>query len=88
MISFTQAELDAAFSKVANPDDWKAPVKAIVPVAELAVTLVAISHFTATSATVRIATGEDLRADGRIVGTSIESFEVTAPGYRAGPAGP
>lgn len=88
MLDFTQAQLEAAWSKVADPKDWKAPVKAIVVAEDLVVTLYAISHFTATEASVRPADGDHLREDGKIVGASIASFHVAAPGYRAGPAGP
>lgn len=39
------AELRAAFQAVENPDNWKKPVVAVVPLAKLAITIQAIEFF-------------------------------------------
>lgn len=71
---FTRDALDAAFTKVANKDHWKAPIDTVVDLtpSELAATIKAIPFFTATPATITAL------GDGK--------FRVTAPGYWAGPA--
>lgn len=68
--------LKAAFNSVCDPDDWKAPIDAFVPIELLDRDLVerAIIHFTATTPTF----AENGSGD----------VHVTAAGYREGPAGP
>ena len=63
-----------AFQLVANKDDWRAPIDAIVPADKLVAVLKAIAHFTATEATVSV------EGNG--------FFRVKSVGYRMGPAGP
>jgi hypothetical protein len=78
-----QARMQKAFDIVANPLDWKAPIRVQSSRATwaklLSMTglthdeiLESIAYFTATTATVT-EQGDEL--------------EITAPGYRAGPAG-
>lgn len=71
-----QAVLEAIFSVVANPRDWKAPID--VEIADhptlLEMIADAVVHFTATSAVFTPV------RPGRV--------RVVAAGYRAGPAGP
>jgi hypothetical protein len=71
----TWAELDAAFKKVKNPDDWKAPICALVSADDLTVVCAAIEFYTATKPKVFV------------VDLDCEEFLVTAAGYRLGPAG-
>jgi len=63
------------FNRVANPDDWKAPISAWVDAAEVDNVVQAIGYFTATVAKV---------AWGLKPGKAY----VTSVGYRVGPAGP
>lgn len=72
---FTQAQLSAAFDRVANPNDWRAPIDKVL-LAERATPAVsaAVEFYTATQATIT-----DL-GNGFV--------RVTAVGYRMGPAGP
>jgi hypothetical protein len=72
---YRHEELAAAFERVRNPRDWKAPIRAIIPAAERPVVEKAVLWFTATVPEFVPATG----ATGRLV--------VNAPGYRLGPAG-
>jgi len=71
-----RADFDRAFSVVKNPDDWKAPIDATLPdkttTEDLSLYASAIRFFTATEATITY---------------SEKGFRITAPGYRAGPAG-
>lgn len=69
---YTQEQLQRAFDAVANPQDWKAPIEAVIESSAWQLTKAAIVHFTATQPTLKA------NDDGR--------FVVTAPGYRAGPA--
>lgn len=77
---FTQAELEASFAAVRNPDDWRARIDKTVSAAELAEVggearvREAVIFFTAT-----VPTFETLKG-GRV--------RVRATGYRSGPAGP
>lgn len=65
----------AAFALVADPDDWRKPIDAIIPTDRLTDVIKAIHYFTAvTEATVTV------QPDGR--------FRVKSIGYRMGPAGP
>jgi len=65
-------QLAAAFDRVRNPRDWKAPIQAVIPAAERPVVEKAVSWFTGTEPAFAPAPG---RAD-RLV--------VTAGGYRQG----
>jgi len=71
---FTVGALKTAFTAVANPADWKAPIFANILVGEIEIVLAAIEFMTATVATVT-----------QIPGTI--QFEVRSIGYRKGPAG-
>jgi hypothetical protein len=80
---FTVSELRRLFGQIADRQDWRGPIKAEVRPGGRNVTLVsklvaAVAFFTATDATVR----EVRDGGGRLL-----HYEVTAPGYRAGPAG-
>jgi hypothetical protein len=65
---------ELAFRLVADPDDWKKPIDAIVPANRLTDVVKAIQFYTATETTVSVL------ADGQ--------FRVKSIGYRMGPAGP
>jgi hypothetical protein len=78
-----QARMKAAFDIVSNPQDWKAPIRVIGTRSTwaklLSLTgftqaeiLESIEYFTATKATVT---------------DKGDEIEITAPGYRMGPAG-
>lgn len=75
---WTQKELEEAFDRVKNPDDWKAPIRATVPSEDLGIACAAILHFTATHARYYPA---GIDRDGEAL------YHVTSIGYRAGPAG-
>jgi len=46
-MAFTEAQLDAAFAKVADAADWRNPIYEVVDRDEVEVTVRAIEHFTA-----------------------------------------
>jgi len=72
----TWNELDAAFKRVSNPDDWRAPFQATVSYDDYRITAHAIIFFTG--------------ADAEIVKDNKDKRTVTikAVGYRNGPCGP
>lgn len=72
---YRREQLAAAFERVRNPRDWKAPIRAVIPAAQRPVVEKAVLWFTATVPVFMAASG----ATGRLV--------VRAPGYRLGPAG-
>lgn len=79
---WTISQLSAAFDRVKDRDDWRAPIKATLgPDAEGELDLIAyaIEFFTATTALVT----KKLDDEGNLVSITVE-----ADGYRAGPAGP
>lgn len=85
--TYTLEQIEDAFSKVAPKDDWKGPIRAEVSADNLALTLYAICHMTATQPTVAPCGAEYVRDDaGKYVGLTVTTYVVTAPGYRAGPA--
>lgn len=45
----TVTELRKAFDAVRDPDDWTAPIDALIPIAELAITVEAVKYFTAST---------------------------------------
>ena len=69
-------QLATAFDRVRNPRDWKAPIRAVIPVAERPVVEKAVLWFTDTVPVFAAASGETDR------------LVVMAPGYRLGPAAP
>ena len=71
---FGRPALLAAFEAVEDSSDWRAPIKAQVPVETLDVTLAAIKFFTATQPS----------AGFPVAGLVL----VQSEGYRNGPAGP
>tara|TARA_Y100000289_G_scaffold65326_1_gene78691 strand:+ start:67 stop:291 length:225 start_codon:yes stop_codon:yes gene_type:complete len=74
-MAFTDAELGAAFDKVADPADWRNPIYAVVDRDEVEVTVCAIQRF----------------AGGQIEVIDLQwndEFMVKNGGYRNGPAGP
>lgn len=72
----TEAELHQAFNLVADPDDWRAPINALVGPGELEAAITAIEFFTATIPTVEV------------VSVPERVYRVRSVGYRNGPAGP
>jgi len=73
-MAFTEAQLEAAFDKVADPSDWRNPIYEVVDRDEVEVTVRAIQHFTAAPVQVK-----DLEWG--------DEFMIKSPGYRLGPAG-
>jgi hypothetical protein len=69
-------QLASAFDRVRNPRDWKAPIRAVIPVAERPVVEQAVLWFTDTVPVFAPAPGETDR------------LVVMAPGYRLGPEAP
>jgi len=70
---YTLGELKMAFDKVANPNDWRAPINAVIHKRDLNRVVAAIEFYTATETKTN-----DL---GNYV-------QVMSVGYRNGPAGP
>ena len=73
-MAFTEAQLEAAFDKVADPADWRNPIYEVVDRDAVEVTVRAIQHFTAASIEVIDLNWHD-------------EFMIKSPGYRLGPAG-
>ena len=71
---YTHEALQAAFTAVHDPADWRAPIRTFIDAAVLDITKTAVEFFTATK--VRVAATTD---PGRLA--------IEADGYRAGPAG-
>ena len=74
--NFTKSELDAAFDRVSDPKDWRAPIAATCTTQERETVAAAIEFFTGTTPTFE----PDLRDS--------KTWKVTAIGYRNGPCGP
>jgi len=78
---FTEAELKTAFKRIANPDDWKAPINARIKIdcasegacREMNLIEAAAVFYTATQLTWDFLGGDE--------------FVVSATGYRNGPCG-
>lgn len=68
-------QLAAAFDRVRNPRDWKAPIRAVIPAEERPVVEKAVLWFTDTAPEFEV----DPEAADRLL--------VRASGYRLGPAG-
>ena len=77
-MTFSQAQLDTAFTLLADPADWRGPIDALVAETGVGLAIAAIEHFTATSPNVALAQNP---VDNRV-------WRVTSEGYRNGPAGP
>lgn len=75
---YGEAALRGAFDLVADPNDWKAPISALIPAEVAPIVCSAIRFFTATEPTTRPA--DDIAFKGGVW--------VEAVGYRNGPAGP
>jgi len=73
-MSYSREQLKESFDMVCNPDDWRAPIKKIIPVDDLDVTINAIMFFAGTQVNTRY-----LKND---------LCEVSSVGYRNGPCGP
>ena len=73
---YKKSELDAAFSAVANAENWKLPVDAKIKADDLSVTAAAIAFHTGAFPTVE-SHGEWLNAEGKLIWL----VRVTAPGY-------
>ena len=72
--AFTEAQLDAAFAKVADLSDWRNPIYEVVDRDAVAITVAAVKFFTAAPVEVI-----DLQWN--------DEFMIKSPGYRLGPAG-
>ena len=68
-------QLASAFDRVRDPQDWKAPIRAVIPVVERPIVEKAVLWFTETEPRFEEIPGESDR------------LIVVAPGYRLGPAG-
>lgn len=68
-------QLASAFDRVRDPRDWKAPIRAVIPVAERPIVEQAVRWFTET----------EPRFEA--VPDQTDRVLVVAPGYRLGPAG-
>lgn len=68
-------QLAAAFDRVRDPRDWKAPIRSVIPAEERDLVEKAVRWFTGTTPAFEAAPGETDR------------LVVWAPGYRDGPAG-
>ena len=73
---YTQSELRRAFDRVADPDDWRAPIawQGKLTYEELETIDAAIAFYTA--------------CEARLERTHDGLWRITAAGYRMGPAGP
>ena len=71
---FTIEQLKAAFDAMANPDDWKAPISALVKGEAVLLCVAAIEFYTGTDAQVAL-------------DVSTMTYAIESMGYRAGPAG-
>ncbi len=71
---FSYPQLKAAFDKLADPSDWRAPIYAVMPGELVSVAVAAIQFFTATE--------PDVQLDMQHM-----KYHVQSIGYRAGPAG-
>jgi len=69
---YRQEQLAAAFDRIRDARDWKAPIRAVIPAAERPVVEQAVRWFTETTPVFVAVPGAD-------------QLEVTAPGYRLGP---
>ncbi len=74
-VTYTQAQLDAAFDRVRNSDDWRAEIDATLDItdAERDVITFAIIFFTGTSP---------------LVARELDGIRFMSEGYRMGPCGP
>lgn len=71
---FSKKQLEDAFDFVANRDDWRGPINAVIPAEKQEVTAEAILFYTATTAKFSPYAKDLLRCE--------------SIGYRNGPAGP
>ena len=71
---YTEEELRKTFAVIIDPNDWKAPICAIMPGEEVMLTVASIEFYTATSPKV------DLNQ-------KTMRYIVNSEGYRMGPAG-
>lgn len=76
---YSQDELGAAFDRVADPRDWRAPINAVIAPDRRTITACAIVHFTATK--------PRFTPLGNPGSSAPKMLLVRALGYRAGPAG-
>lgn len=74
--NYRVGRLRAIFNAVADPDDWRGPIRALIPASGHGAVDAAVEFFTATR--IRVTDGPEL-GTGRIL--------IEADGYRAGPAG-
>lgn len=74
-MTYTPAQLEAAFDLVKNQADWRAPIDAVVPKADEAVVCEAIVYYTGGG----VEFIEEL-PNGKL--------RIVADGYRMGPCGP
>ena len=77
MSGFSKNQLTAAFEKVQNQDDWKAPISAVIDISEGPIVEASIAYFTSTAADFL-----PIKCGGKA-----GKYRVKSIGYRAGPAG-
>ena len=78
MTHYTHQQLDEMFKRVANPDDWRAPIDCVVGSAgEMMLATAAIVFFTGTQPDIAVASGGER-----------PHYRLTSVGYREGPCGP
>ena len=80
-----QAILAAAFDQISNPNDWRAPINALMTIHEydsisLGVYVEAVKYFTGTEPNTYVADGFNER-------TRQATYRIVSEGYRLGPAG-
>jgi len=78
--TFTVADLHKQYNRICNPNDWRAPIDAIVPKAEVLITVAAITYYTGTTCKTHLVDAPD--------GYSGEFWRIRSVGYRNGPCGP
>jgi len=61
MRGYTREQLSEAFNKVANPANWKYPIDAVIPKADLDVTETAVTFFAGCSVEVVEDRGDEVR---------------------------
>ena len=71
---YTEEELSKAFDAVANSDDWKDEIAAVMPGEAVTLVVAAIEFYTATTPKISL-------------NVNTMRYVVTSEGYRRGPAG-
>lgn len=82
---FTIADMEAAFDKVSDPEDWRGPIDAIVSGSEIDVTEAAVIFYTGSVPKVRMNIEVDPKTHLLMPDAG---FRLRSVGYRNGPCGP